>query len=86
MSKSGRHGLRLLMRFVFGVKNPLCHHLVPGLQTGLLAGDPVLNKKYASCAETDGKFIDTKCRFALYFYEMHLLLVVVLLFKNCGLR
>ena len=41
---------RLLMRFVFGVKNSLRRHLVTGLQAGLLAGDPVLNEKYAVAA------------------------------------
>jgi hypothetical protein len=41
---------RLLMRFVLGVKNPLRHHLITGLQARLLAGDSVLNKKDAVAA------------------------------------
>ena len=35
---------RLLVRLVLGVKNSLRRHLVAGLQTGLFAGDAILNK------------------------------------------
>jgi hypothetical protein len=40
----------LLVRFVFGVKNPLRRHLVASLQAGLLAGDSVFNKIDARAA------------------------------------
>jgi hypothetical protein len=38
---------RLLVRFVFGVKNPQGCGFVTGFQTGLFAGDPILNEKNA---------------------------------------